>query len=242
VPAPDPEAPRESAEGATISVVIPVRDESACLHRALECTRRPGVERIVVDGGSRDGSCDVAASLGAERIVESAAGRARQLSVGLGAAAGEVVLFLHADTRLDPGWDRALRRALDDPAVAGGAFRLVFESPRPAYRLVEGGAALRCRLLRLPYGDQGLFTRRKPLVESGGIAPVAIFEDLDLVRGIRRRGRLVLLRERAWTSPRRYERNGVTRTVLRNNVALAAWWIGLDRERVADWYRRRQSR
>jgi rSAM/selenodomain-associated transferase 2 len=233
---------RRAEQGATISVVIPTRNERACLHRALECTRRPGVERIVVDGGSSDGTPAVAAALGAERILESEAGRARQLSVGLDAASGETVLFLHADTRLEGDWDRALRRALADPAVAGGAFRLVFESPRRAYRVVEAGAWLRSRLLRLPYGDQGLFARRKPLIEAGGIPPVPLFEDLDLVGCIRRSGRLALLREPAWTSPRRYERNGVVRTVIRNNLALAAWLLGLDRARVAAWYRRRRSR
>jgi rSAM/selenodomain-associated transferase 2 len=220
-----------------ISVVVPVRNERGSLPRALECTRRPGVERIVVDGGSRDGSRGVAAALGAEQVLECEPGRAHQLSTGLDAASGELVLFLHADTRLDPGWDEALRRALEDPAVGGGAFRLVFESPRAAYRVIEAGVALRCRVLRLPYGDQGLFARRKPLLEAGGIRPAPIFEDLDLVARIRGLGRFTLLRERAWTSPRRYERNGVLRTVLRNNLALSAYLLGLDRERVARWYR-----
>jgi hypothetical protein len=147
------------------------------------------------------------------------------------------VLFLHADTRLDPGWERSLRCALRDPRVGGGAFRLAFESPRSAYRVIEAGVALRCRLLRLPYGDQGLFARRELLLEAGGVPPAPIFEDLDLVARIRRLGRLALLRERAWTSPRRYEQNGVLRTVVRNNVALSAYLLGLDRERVARWYR-----
>ena len=190
-----------------------------------------------MDGGSSDGSIGLAAELGAERILECEPGRAQQLSAGLEAASGELVLFLHADTRLEGGWDASLRRALGDPVIGGGAFRLAFDSPRPAYRVLEAGVALRCRLLRLPYGDQCLFARRKPLLEAGGIQRAPIFEDLDLVARIRSLGRLALLSERAWTSPRRYERNGVLRTVLRNNLALAAYLLGRDRERVADWYR-----
>jgi rSAM/selenodomain-associated transferase 2 len=218
-------------------VVLPARNEGDTIARALDSTRAPGVDRIVVDGGSLDGTHDLAVRLGAERVLESAPGRARQLEVGLRAAQGDLVLLLHADTRLEPGWESALRRALRDDSVAGGAFQLAFESQRSVYRVIESGARLRARWLGLPYGDQGLFARRKPLLESGGIPQVPIFEDLDLTRLLRRLGRLVLLPERAWTSPRRYERNGVLRTLLRNNLALTAWLLDLDRERIARWYR-----
>jgi rSAM/selenodomain-associated transferase 2 len=218
-------------------VVLPARNEGDTIARALDSTRAPGVDRIVVDGGSLDGTPDLAVRLGAERVLESAPGRARQLEVGLRAAQGDLVLLLHADTRLEPGWESALRRALRDDSVAGGAFQLAFESQRSVYRVIESGARLRARWLGLPYGDQGLFARRKPLLESGGIPQVPIFEDLDLTRLLRRLGRLVLLPERAWTSPRRYERNGVLRTLLRNNLALTAWLLDLDRERIARWYR-----
>ena len=225
-----------------MSVVIPALDEEATLARALESTLLEGVERIVVDGGSADGTAEAARGLGAERVLCSAPGRARQMDAGYREARGETVLFLHADTRLDAGWAEALARALGDPRVAGGAFRLRFDSPRRIYRVIEAGVRLRARLAGLPFGDQGLFVRRALLDESGGIPAVPIFEDLDLVRRIRRAGRLVLLPERAWTSPRRYERNGPLRQVLRNTLALTAWGLGLDRERVARWYRGRRAR
>ncbi len=225
-----------------MSVVIPALDEKATLVRALESTKLEGVERIVVDGGSTDGTAEAARGLGAERVLGSAPGRARQMDAGYREARGDAVLFLHADTRLDAGWAEALTRALGDPRVAGGAFRLRFDSPRRIYRVIEAGVRLRARLAGLPFGDQGLFVRRALLDESGGIPAVPIFEDLDLVRGIRRAGRLALLPQRAWTSPRRYERNGPLRQVLRNTLALAAWGLGLDRERVARWYRGRPGR
>ncbi len=221
-----------------ISVIIPTLNEQSRIGRALACAAEPDVERIVVDAGSNDGTPDAARRSGAERVLQSAPGRARQLAAGCRAAKGDILLFLHADTRLEPGWSRAVRRALDEPRVAGGAFRLRFDAAGAGYRWLERAVALRTRLGRLPYGDQALFVRRRVLDAAGGIAPVPIFEDLDLVRAIRAHGQLALLEEPVWTSARRYERNGVCRQVARNNAALIAYFLKLDRERVARWYRR----
>jgi rSAM/selenodomain-associated transferase 2 len=225
-----------------LSVVIPALNERDAIARALSCTRAPGVERIVVDGGSTDGTLEAARALGAERTLACAPGRARQLAAGAKEARGRILLFLHADTRLDPGWPDAVRAALADPRVAGGAFALRFDSTRPGFRWIERGVRLRSRWAGLPYGDQALFVRRSVLEAEGGLPEVPIFEDLDLVRAIRRRGRLALLDESAWTSTRRYERNGIARTLLRNNVALLAWLFRLPRASVARWYRGAPSR
>jgi hypothetical protein len=163
------------------------------------------------------------------------------MDAGWRAARGETVLFLHADTRLGAGWQGALEAALADPAVAGGAFRLRFEEPGLALRVLEWGARARARLGGLPYGDQALFVRRRLLDAAGGIAPVPIFEDLDLVRTIQRNGRLALLPVDALTSARRYQRNGALRQWLRNQAALAGYLLRLPRESVAAWYRRRPA-
>jgi len=227
--------------GVGISVVIPTLNEQSRIGRALSCTALAGVERIVVDGGSTDGTPEAARALGAERVIASAPGRARQMETGRREASGAVVVFLHADTSLEPGWKESLERAFADPTTAGGAFRLRFEGAGWRLRVIELGAALRARLAGLPYGDQALFVRRRILKEAGGIAPVPIFEDLDLVRLIRRNGRLVLLPERALTSPRRYAANGALLQVLRNQVALASYFLRLPRARVAAWYRRRPA-
>jgi rSAM/selenodomain-associated transferase 2 len=222
-----------------LSVVIPTWNEQSRIARALASTRAPGVERIVVDGGSTDATVEEARTLGAEQVLSSPAGRAVQMNAGLAAAAGEIVLFLHADTRLEAGWADAVRAALANPSVAGGAFRLRFDGGGFGMRVIEFGAELRCRLGRLPYGDQGIFARKRILDAAGGIEAVPIFEDLDLVQLIRRNGALRLLDRTAFTSARRYDRNGVTRQWLRNVVALAGYLLGVDRAALARWYRRR---
>lgn len=240
----------------TISVVIPTLDEAARIASTVEsvtsCGRAGGgglprgpdedasgtvdvaeVEVIVVDGGSRDETPRLAREAGA-RVFESARGRARQLRMGGERSTGDAVLFLHADTLLASGWWEAVRAALADPACAGGAFRLRFAERGGRERWLEFWAALRVAVLGLPYGDQGIFLRRDVLEEMGGVPEVPIMEDLDLVRAIKRAGRLTMLPLAATTSSRRYGDRGLLRTVVDHQYALLGWWLGWDRARIAE--------
>lgn len=216
----------------TISVVIPTLDEASGIVRSVGSVNGSGVEVIVVDGGSRDDTRRLALDAGA-RVLACEPGRARQLRMGGEASTGDVVLFLHADTRLESGWQDAMSRALSDPACAGGAFTLRFAERGLRERWIEFGVALRVAVFRLPYGDQALFVRRSVLERMGGIPIVAIMEDLDLVRGIKRAGRLEMLASTATTSSRRYAHRGTLRTVLMHQVALLGWVLGWDRDRLA---------
>ncbi len=218
-------------------MVIPALNEAGVIAEAVRSAAAEGAEVIVVDGGSADGTPERAAAAGAI-VVHSAPGRARQLGVGAGQARGEGVVFLHADTRLPPAWGRGVAEALADPGAAGGCFRFRFDARSPALALVEWGVRLRVALLGLPYGDQALFVRRSVLERIGGVPQVPIMEDLDLVRALTREGRLVRLPQAIETSARRYRERGTLRTVLRNTFALCAWRLGLDRDRIAAWYRR----
>jgi len=220
-----------------LTVVIPALDEADQITGAIASAGAAGCEIIVVDGGSRDGTPERAAAAGA-RVVASAPGRARQLAAGARLAKGDTILFLHADTRLPEGWENGVRSALADPGVVGGAFRLRFEPRSPVLRLIEWGTRLRVALLRMPYGDQALFARRVVLESLGGIPQVEVLEDLDLVRALKRRGRIACLALPATTSARRYRSAGALRTLLRNAAAVAGWWLGLPRERIAAWVRR----
>ncbi|MDD9873706.1 MAG: TIGR04283 family arsenosugar biosynthesis glycosyltransferase [Deltaproteobacteria bacterium] len=225
-----------------IAVVIPARDEADGICAAVQSARAAGVEVLVVDGGSVDATAARARAAGA-RVLRAPPGRARQMQAGAKAAGAgaDAILFLHADTRLPAGYADALRQALANPRIAGGAFALRFAERRLALRWVEWGLRLRLWLLRLPYGDQAVFVRRSALMQLGGVPQAPIMEDLDLVRGIQRLGGFALLRSAVTTSARRYLERGVARTVWRNTLALAGWSLGLPRARLAAWYRGRRQ-
>lgn len=239
-----------------ISVVIPTLDEAARIVGAVESALDGGpragpggsesIEVLVVDGGSRDATRRLAREAGArvlpatapkasgaEGVASGPRGRAHQLRLGSEEAKGDVLLFLHADTRLPAGWTRAVEAALQDPAVAGGAFALRFAERGLGERWIEAWVALRVRLLGLPYGDQALFLRRDVLERMGGVPDVPIMEDLDLVRGIARAGRLARLSAPVSTSSRRYRSKGFLRTLFWHQVALLGWRLGWDRARLA---------
>ena len=217
---------------ALLSVVIPALDEEARVGHAVRSVR-DHAEVIVVDGGSTDGTRAEAAAAGAT-VIASERGRGAQLAAGARAAGGEWLVFLHADTRLEAGWADALRTL--PPQVVGGAFRFALEPSRPAYRWLEAGVALRCRLFRLPYGDQGLFARREAYSRIGGFGALPLMEDVDFVRRLRRAGPLAFPTARAFTSARRFERRGMLATSLRNLWLLALYSAGGAPERLARLY------
>jgi rSAM/selenodomain-associated transferase 2 len=220
-----------------IAVVIPARDEAERISDAVRSALEAGVEVIVVDGGSRDATAELARGCGA-RVIASAPGRARQLAVGAEAAGdAQALVFLHGDSALPAGWRARVEFALADARVAGGAFAFRFAERGALLRLVELGVRVRVALARLPYGDQALFVRASVLRALGGVPQAPIMEDLDLVRGMRAHGKLALLAAPVTTSARRYVQRGVLRTLWRNWLALAAWSLGLDRARIAAWYR-----
>ena len=218
-----------------ISVVIPALNEQPAIADALATARADGVERILADGGSSDATVAIALEHGVEQVVRCEPGRARQMAAGSRAASGQALLFLHADTRLEPGWADAVRAALADAHVAGGAFRLRFASERRVFRALELGVRLRCRIGGLPYGDQALFVRRRTLESIGGVPEVPVMEDLDLVRGMKRHGRLALLPLDAVTSARRHRAGGTLRTAARHSLGALGWSLGVDRARLQRW-------
>jgi rSAM/selenodomain-associated transferase 2 len=217
-----------------ISVVIPALDEAVHIERALASVRDAD-EVIVVDGGSRDHTVALAQSAGVS-ILGAPPCRGVQLGRGAERAAGDWLVFLHADTALETGWREALLAL--PPDVVGGAFRFAIDSPRPAFRAVEWGVACRCRLLRLPFGDQGLFARRTSYTDVGGFRPFPLMEDVDFVRRLGRAGRLAFPRPRAFTSPRRWERHGVVGATVRNGWLLAQYALGRTPEDLARGYHR----
>jgi len=228
---------------ARVSIVIPTLDAAAALRRslpplaafhALDLIR----EVILADGGSSDETPAIAEAAGA-RLAVSDRGRGVQLAAGAESARGEWLLFLHADTRLEPGWDDAVRAFVGDPGNARRAayFRLRLDDKRFGARRVAWLANLRSRLLGLPYGDQGLLVARAFYRELGGFRPLPLMEDVDLVRRIGRR-RLVVLDAAAVTSAARYRSGGYWLRPLRNQLCLLLWFLGLPARVIARIYER----
>jgi len=204
----------------------------------VEQARRLGrevLETIVVDAGSEDGTVGLAAAHGA-RIIRAARCRARQMNVGAAAARGPLLLFLHADTRLPQGFEEHIRSTLGRPAVVAGAFELGIDSPMRSLRIIETGANFRARWLHVPYGDQGLFMRASVFHSVGGFPDLPIMEDFELVRRLRRRGRIVIVHARVATSPRRWQRLGPWRTTWTNQMIVLGYYLGVSPGRLAKWY------
>ncbi|MEE8348986.1 MAG: TIGR04283 family arsenosugar biosynthesis glycosyltransferase, partial [Acidobacteriota bacterium] len=221
-----------------ISVVIPALNEANPIASALNSIQiSDGIECIVVDGGSRDKTPEVAQSSGA-RILHSPPGRARQMNAGAKAARGEFLVFLHADTRLPARFADHVRRILGTTGVAAGAFQLKIDHPAPGLRIVERGANWRSKYLKSPYGDQAIFLRRQLFNKVGGFPELPIMEDFQLIRRVRRQGRIVIAPAAVLTSPRRWQRMGSWRVTLINQVVIMGFLLGVDPGRLARWYGR----
>jgi rSAM/selenodomain-associated transferase 2 len=218
----------------SLSAVIPTLNAARELPACIAALRGVPDEMIIADGGSTDGTPAVAARLGA-RVVEAPRGRGAQLAAGVLASRGDWLLLLHADTRLDPAWAEVGRNHMLSHAGAAGYFRFALDSDDPRARRLERLVAWRCRVFALPYGDQGLLVPRASLDAIGGVRPLPLMEDVDLVRRLGRR-RLVALEAAAVTSAARWERDGWCRRSLRNLGCLALYAAGVPPRVIARIY------
>jgi len=219
-----------------ISIVIPTLDEAEQLADTIaSCRAGEECEVIVADGGSRDATVELAGRL-ADRVVASARGRAVQMNTGAAAASGAVLLFLHADTRLPRGFDRAVRAALADPRVVGGRFDISLQPSTPLIALTAVLISLRSRLSRIATGDQAIFVRRELFTALGGYPEQPLMEDLAFSLAMKRRGSIACLRQRVVSSSRRWRRDGVVRTILLMWSLRFLYFCGVSPQRLRAWY------
>jgi rSAM/selenodomain-associated transferase 2 len=222
-----------------LSVVIPCLDEGTLIRpalRALQPLRTQGCELLLVDGGSRDGSLELAAGL-VDCLLKTAPGRARQMNAGASRAAGEVLWFLHLDSQVPADAPRLIRAGLARSGRGWGRFDIRLSGERASLRLVAAMMNLRSRLSGIATGDQGIFMRRDWFQSLGGYAEIPLMEDIELSRRCKRRGPPVCIREPLVTSSRRWERHGVWRTVALMWRLRLAYFLGADPARLARLYR-----
>jgi rSAM/selenodomain-associated transferase 2 len=220
-----------------ISVIIPALNEAASIELAARSAWEAGADEvIVVDGGSRDETADIAK--GAKcRILPCAAGRAVQQNAGAAVANGEVLLFLHADNWLDSTAIEQVRQVMQDTNVRVGAMKQQIAANGIAYRWLERGNAWRARRRGLPYGDQAIFIRRELFDRLDGFPNVKLMEDLLLMKKARQISRPRLIDGPVHVDARRWKRHGVVRQTLRNWSLVTAHRFGCSPDRLATYYR-----
>ncbi len=218
-----------------ISIIIPTLNEEETISQCLETVVDiPGIEVIVADGGSTDRTVEIAGQHRDVKIVSSEMGRSIQMNKGAGYASGEVLLFLHADCVLPREVVLNVRNVFEGNSFVGGAFKIRLLSGKFPYQIIEKGINFRSKILKLPYGDQGLFVKRSVFEELGGFREMSICEDLDFVCRLKKYGKIIILDARISSSIRRWENHGILRTSLRNQFLLASYILG--RKNFNQWY------
>ncbi len=218
-----------------ISVIIPVLNEAEILEKMLSELQLElvGHELIVVDGGSTDDTVCIAEKYG--RVISSERGRAKQLNAGADAANGDILVFLHADIWLEKGAFKAVELALSSGFVGGG-FHQKIDGRSYLYRVIAFTADLRGKYLRVFYGDSGIFVRQADFHRIGGFPNVPIMEEVGFSKKLRKLGKTKLVKPRIHISARRWERNGIVRTTVKNWLITFLYSIGFSLERLAKLY------
>ncbi|MDZ8067125.1 MAG: TIGR04283 family arsenosugar biosynthesis glycosyltransferase [Nostoc sp. DedQUE08] len=228
----------ESIDAAKISIIIPAINEAGNIKKAIATTQANlNIEVIVVDGGSSDDTVAIAQSLNV-KVISSSPGRAVQMNAGALAASGEILLFLHADTRLPTGFDEMIRTALQQLGIVAGAFKLRIDASLLSLRWVEWGVNVRSHFYQMPYGDQAIFLTKEVFQKIGSFPELPIMEDFELMRRLKRIGRIVIIPTPVVTSARRWLQKGVLKTTLLNQIVITAYLLGVSPERICSWYRR----
>lgn len=228
-------------EKVQFSIIVPALHEPDRINllvdrfNSLECSQ--GREIVVVDGSPE---ADTIEAIQCEKVIKmrSAKGRGKQMNMGASVATGEILIFLHADTQLPAGALRKIASIIQRDKCVGGAFELGIKSEKFSHRSWARLASIRCRLTRIPYGDQAIFIRRDYFMRIGGYRDIPLMEDVELMRRIKRLGdKICILPDRAMTSARRWEEEGFLYVVLRNTTLFTLYVLGISPEKLAPFYK-----
>ena len=222
-----------------VSVIVPVLADTAAAESLLaQIPPDPRLEVIVVDGGDDRRLDDLMRGRDDVRVVRSRSGRAAQMNAGANVARGGWLLFLHADSTLPPRWLDTFEQVTSRMPGGGGWFQFALAHPSWRARVIEFAVRWRIRLFRLAYGDQGLFTTRAVFDALGGFRDLPLMEDVDFVRRLSARERVIELPLPLKTSARRWERDGWFRRSLGNAALVGLYFVGVSPARLARWYRK----
>jgi rSAM/selenodomain-associated transferase 2/rSAM/selenodomain-associated transferase 1 len=225
-----------------ISIIIPALNEADNIETTLSAlTDRAAIEVILVDGGSNDGTADLAKSCGA-KVLTAAPSKAGQMNAGAKAATGDVLLFLHADTQLPEHFEEPILSALSQNGVSAGAFQLCIGADAKGLRFIERVANWRSRRLQAPYGDQGIFVTKALFYDIGGYPEITILEDFELIRRLRHNGKIAILNQSVIVSPRRWLNLGIFKTWILNQIMIAGYLLGVSPQNLSRWYRREKGK
>ncbi|NES86439.1 MAG: glycosyltransferase family 2 protein [Moorea sp. SIO2B7] len=221
-----------------ITIIIPVLNEAKIIQETLLRLKNDAdVEIIVVDGGSQDNTVSLAKALGVKVICASAVGRANQMNMGAAAATGDILLFLHGDTCLPKDYHTLVCEALSQPETVAGAFELNIDSKERSLRFVEKMVNWRSHFFSLPYGDQAIFLKAYVFEEIGGFPNLPIMEDFDLIQRLKKRGKITIVPTPVITSGRRWQKLGVFKTTLINQMIILGYYLGISPEKLVRFYR-----
>ena len=222
------------------SIIIPVLHEAKNINPLLEHLQEldENCEIIVVDGCPKRETIDNIRNKEIKKLI-SEEGRGRQMNTGAAIASGEILIFLHADTRLPVNALDRIRHSLQKKQYVGGAFDLSIRSDKLILKVIATCASLRSRLTRIPYGDQAIFIRKDYFNKIGGYKEIPLMEDVELMKRIKKRGdKIYIFSDRVFTSPRRWEKEGIICCTLRNWIIIILYLIGISPDKLARYYGR----
>ncbi len=221
-----------------ISVIIPVINEEKMLLKTLPILQKyPQLEFIFVDGGSQDNSVNLIHQAGFICLFSPLLRRSYQMNLGAKFATGDILLFLHSDTILPDNFPQIISSFTNKKKFIAGAFLLKIDSNNPVFRLLEILVRMRSHFFSLPYGDQGIFLKKKIFEEIGGFADLAIMEDFELVKRLNKQGKIYIASEAVTTSARRWQKLGIIKTTVINQLVIIGYYLGIKSEKLAQFYR-----